>query len=262
MPNFNQFNPPDIAKNKQKTDLLFARVSSQDVADSEAAKDRLLAGLPGAEVVLAISRASAHLFLAIRHCSRRISLPSFSASAIISVKCSGGRGGLAIRNCWALLSPASRASWAHSYALSWSKQHLDVSSRYSRLSSRREPNPRRCCFKDLASSRSPLELAASARSLPLSRCLCNRKWRNLDSYVFLDYWFFSFVFMSLYHVVCDHRRPIHQIQCHDNRVSNFYEVTATEGHSIQCHNSRSQDLLSHRNVPLRSHKWQCTFSMM
>jgi len=90
-----------------------AKVSSQEV-DSEAAKDLLLAGLPGADAVLAISRASAHLFLAMRHCSNKTSLPSFSAKAIISVKCSGGRGGLAIRNCCDLLSLAKRASCAHS----------------------------------------------------------------------------------------------------------------------------------------------------
>lgn len=102
-----------IYKNKEEGISLFAKVSSQEV-DSEAAKDLLLAGLPGADVVLAISRASAHLFRAIRHCSKRTSLPSFSARAIISVKCSGGRGGLAIKNCCDLLSLASRASCAHS----------------------------------------------------------------------------------------------------------------------------------------------------
>lgn len=100
-------------KKERKSISLFAKVSSQEV-DSDAAKDLLLAGLPGADVVLAISRASAHLFLAMRHCSNRTSLPSFSARAIISVKCSGGRGGLAIKNCWDLLSLAKRASCAHS----------------------------------------------------------------------------------------------------------------------------------------------------
>lgn len=137
--------------------LLLARASSHELADSEVVSERLLAGLPGAEQVLVISSASLHLFLAVRHCSSRISLPNFSARLIISLICSCGSGGRAMRNCCERCSAAICASWAHSYARSCSRQHREVSSRYSRLSSRRELKLRRWFLSERASSRRPVE---------------------------------------------------------------------------------------------------------